>query len=377
MQKLESLHPESVILRWDEASLELSLLYLSIVLLTTSPPSSPEDDSSPSEFKSLYFCIKSWISLIEGFGVNTLEILQARILVTLFEVTHGFYPAAHISIGSVVRAADTLATYPAAKRSLSYYPSDKAEQEEDILTWCGITTLDRCVQAKTIYHKLIYHRYIAIESSSYAPLTRSYTHPTWTPIEPYLYPPHTVGQDRAAPLGLFSRLFESCSLLDKFQTTRYDPTSEHLFNIEHLLKIEEIIRLVKTANSLKTILYREILEGREIYSSALAICDIGLLLAFKDGCKMTPVDEITSKCLSVAVKFLDFLLSSIVNKVEPFALGTQPLDFDLLPPSIMFLVYKTAALVTERLWVDSEFERYLQILNEDMTPRILKAVEEG
>lgn len=124
--------------------MDLSLLCLSIILLTTTPPSSPENDSSPSEFKSLYFCIKSLVSLVEGLGVNSLEILQARILVTLFEVTHGFYPAAHISIGSIVRAADALVVYPAAENSLSHYSSDEGKRQDGILTWCGITTLDRC-----------------------------------------------------------------------------------------------------------------------------------------------------------------------------------------------------------------------------------------
>lgn len=120
----------------------------------------------------------------------------------------------------------------------------------------------------TTYHKLILCRYIAIEAGSYAPLTRSYTHPTYTPLVPYLYPSHTIGQDRAAPLYRLSRLFEAFSLLDKLQTTINEPTAEHLFNME------EVMQVVTTLNSLKTILVGEILEGREMYSGDLAICDM-------------------------------------------------------------------------------------------------------
>ena len=135
--------------RWDESPLDLSLLCLSIVLFTITPPSSPEDENNPSEFTSLYLCIKSWVSLIEGLGINSLEILQTRTLMTLFEVTHGFYPAAHISMGSLYRAADALAVHPAVESSLSNDPSDDAKREEGILTWRGITTLDRCAYYST------------------------------------------------------------------------------------------------------------------------------------------------------------------------------------------------------------------------------------
>lgn len=257
--------------RWDEASLDFSLLCLSIILLTTTPPSSPEDDSNPSEFKSLYFCFKSLISLVEGLGVNSLEILQARTLVTLFEVAHGFYPAAHISIGSIVRAADALVVHPSEENPLSHHSSDEAKREDGILTWCGITSLDRCPHFSTYsmiaYHKLTQYRYIAMEAGCYAPLTRSYNHPTYTPLVPYLYPSHTISQDRAAPLYRLSRLFEAFSLLDKLQTTINEPTAEHLFNME------EVMQIVTTLNSLKTILIGETLEG-EMYSGELAICDM-------------------------------------------------------------------------------------------------------
>lgn len=207
--------------------------------------------------------------MIEGLGVNSLELLQTRTLVTLFEVTHGFYPAAHISMGSVVRAADALVVHPATINLLSNYPSDKARQEESILTWCGITTLDRyALLSLDPPSHADYFRYIAIESGSYAPITRSYPHPTYTPLWPHLCPTNTAGQDRAAPLGRFSRLFEASSLLDKLQTALNNPTAENSFNIE------EVLLIITTVESLKAILLGEILDGREMYSSALGLCDM-------------------------------------------------------------------------------------------------------
>jgi hypothetical protein len=116
---------------------------LSIVLLTTTPPSSPEDDNDTSEFKLLYLYTKSSITSTEGFGINSFLIVQSRILVTLFEVAHGFYPTAYISIGATVRAADALEVHPGADASPSHSLDDGANQEERVLTWCGILILDR------------------------------------------------------------------------------------------------------------------------------------------------------------------------------------------------------------------------------------------
>ena len=97
-----------------------------------------------------------------------------------------------------------------------------------------------------------------------------------------------------------------------------------------------------------------------------------LLLAFENGSRVNPVDGVDSNCLSLAIKSLNFLISSITSKVETFALGAQSVEFDVLPPSIMFLVYKAAALVTQRLCLDgglNEGVRRLRILR-----RFLKAV---
>ena len=130
-------------LTWDEAPLDVALLCLSIILLTTTPPSAPEDENDPSEFKSLYLYTKSSMISTEGLGINSFLIVQSRILVTLFEVAHGYYPAAYISIGATVRAVDALEIHPGADAAPSHFLDDEAKREETVLTWCGILVLDR------------------------------------------------------------------------------------------------------------------------------------------------------------------------------------------------------------------------------------------
>jgi hypothetical protein len=130
-------------LTWDAASLDVALLCLSIILLANTPPSSPEDDNDPFELKSLYIFTKTSIASTEGLGINSFLIIQSRILVTLFEIAHGIYPAAYISIGATVRAADALEIHPSAVASSSQSLENGAKLEESVLIWCAIVILDR------------------------------------------------------------------------------------------------------------------------------------------------------------------------------------------------------------------------------------------
>lgn len=129
-------------LTWDEAPLDLALLCQSIILFTASTPSSPECGDDASEFKSLYLHSKSCITIAEGLGINSFLMIQSRILVTLFELAHGFHLSAYISIGATVRAADLLQIQPGINTSRPYSVDDVANQER-ALTWCGILIVDR------------------------------------------------------------------------------------------------------------------------------------------------------------------------------------------------------------------------------------------
>lgn len=73
-----------------------SLLNLALALICTVPP-----DDTRTE---LYFLLKSSISLVEAADINSLEVVQARLLVCVYEVGHGM-SAAYISIAATARAA--------------------------------------------------------------------------------------------------------------------------------------------------------------------------------------------------------------------------------------------------------------------------------
>lgn len=126
---------------WDDATVESCLLALSIVLLNTSKDHGSKVDTD-TNFMSLYLRTKSWVALLEGLGINCLEVVQSRLFITLFECAHGLYPAAYVSIGAAIRAAEAILVSRESHSANSGSQSVEEEKEERI-TWCGIVILDR------------------------------------------------------------------------------------------------------------------------------------------------------------------------------------------------------------------------------------------
>lgn len=96
----------------------------------------------------MYLSSKSWLALLEGAGLNSIDLVKSRLLITLFEVVHGLYPAAYLSIAATVRAADALSIYNSEDASLSRSLDviSKKQREEITELWFGIMILDRCVR---------------------------------------------------------------------------------------------------------------------------------------------------------------------------------------------------------------------------------------
>lgn len=66
--------------------------------------------------------------------------MKARLLITLFEVSHGFDIAAYLSISNTVRAADAFVVFRQQGASQTFVEQDLEEYK---IMWWGIAILDR------------------------------------------------------------------------------------------------------------------------------------------------------------------------------------------------------------------------------------------
>jgi hypothetical protein len=113
-------------------------LSLSLALITTVPPVKDTLET----FTSLYILVKSSIGIVEAANINSLEIVQARLLVSLFEFGHGM-PATFISIAATVRAAVAIGLNQTIKKPCTDVSTPCSKLEEGLRVWWGIVVLDR------------------------------------------------------------------------------------------------------------------------------------------------------------------------------------------------------------------------------------------
>lgn len=92
----------------------------------------------------LYRTVKQLYAEIEASGALSFQVLQASILIALYEMGHSVYPAAFLSVGLCARYATTLGinTNPA---SLHAKKLAWLEEEEHRRVWWSLAILDRFV----------------------------------------------------------------------------------------------------------------------------------------------------------------------------------------------------------------------------------------
>ncbi|KAL7911364.1 fungal-specific transcription factor domain-containing protein [Trichoderma velutinum] len=84
-----------------------------------------------------YLVAKSSIGFLEAAGFDTLDAIQSRLLLVLYEIGHGIYPAASVSIGSCARLARNVGL------GRDSWRSQDTDVEEKKRTWWAVHNLDR------------------------------------------------------------------------------------------------------------------------------------------------------------------------------------------------------------------------------------------
>lgn len=134
-----------------QARSDIVLLLLALKLITTFPPQTPRNPRT-----SLYYVAKHFYLEVEGSSIFSIPILQAGVLLSLYELGHAIYPAAFLSIGACARYAHALgindSKTPRTRRVLTL-----VEVEERRRVWWAIIILDRFVSSS--FHHIVVHLY--------------------------------------------------------------------------------------------------------------------------------------------------------------------------------------------------------------------------
>ncbi|KAH7327025.1 hypothetical protein BKA65DRAFT_509774 [Rhexocercosporidium sp. MPI-PUGE-AT-0058] len=122
-----------------EPCAEYSLLSLSMALIV----SLPLEQETRESFSSLYMLVKSSIAIVEAANIHSLEVVQSRLLVSLFEVGHAIEPAAFMSLGTTARAAVAIGLNQKLDSSGLVDSEKHLTAELGLRVWWGIVMVDR------------------------------------------------------------------------------------------------------------------------------------------------------------------------------------------------------------------------------------------
>jgi hypothetical protein len=89
--------------------------------------------------------VKSSIAISEAANLHSLEIVQSRLLVSLFEFGHAIDPAAFISLAATARAAVAIGLNKEINKPCSDNLPTCSKKEEGSRVWWGIVMLDRYI----------------------------------------------------------------------------------------------------------------------------------------------------------------------------------------------------------------------------------------
>lgn len=101
------------------------------------------DNPSAALQEPLYTSVKAFSASLEAAGIYTLMKLQADIHLTVYEMGHGIFPAAYLSMGRCVTFAIALGIHNDGSPQMLEAPRNWLAWEERRRTWWMLIVLDR------------------------------------------------------------------------------------------------------------------------------------------------------------------------------------------------------------------------------------------
>lgn len=93
----------------------------------------------------LYQDVKSFLSYVEAQNGFSIQMMQALLLVSLYELGHCIYPAVYLSIGHAARLGHAMGLHEKGAPQMLPRPNTWTEQEERRRVWWSVIVLDRFV----------------------------------------------------------------------------------------------------------------------------------------------------------------------------------------------------------------------------------------
>lgn len=244
---------------------DIALLFFSMKLATSEvsegiPPQTP-----------LYQDVKSFFTYTEAQNGLTIQLIQALLLISLYELGHSIYPASYMSIGHAARLGHAMGLHEKGAPQMLPRPNTWTEQEERRRVWWAVIILDRFIN--------IGHR-----SKPFATLDPSLDiHlPTddnaWDRGQMLVAAPLALSASQTIRAAPFARICQASHLLGKVVRHINDK------NLPVDWKFDEALQLHRTTRALAGVLPAEVEEDdaaqRPTLCTSMSICYSALLTLY-------------------------------------------------------------------------------------------------
>jgi hypothetical protein len=122
------------------------LPHITALLLTSMKlvSDAPAPGRHPSQSR-LYNMVKNELTVLENQGLMSTSLLQVALLAATYELGHGIYPAAYLSVGHCISVGHMMGLHDRrrAPQAVDIPMSSWSENEELTRLWCAIVILDR------------------------------------------------------------------------------------------------------------------------------------------------------------------------------------------------------------------------------------------
>ncbi|KAH0542646.1 hypothetical protein FGG08_002969 [Glutinoglossum americanum] len=325
-----------------EQNADFALLYLCMKLIIQHPPEPPATVQTP-----LYVIAKRLYFLVETSGVYSIPLLQAGVLISLYELGHAIYPAAYLSIGQCARLGHALGIHGKDVPQMLPKVGTWTELEERRRVWWAVVVLERFVNLGGKGHPLstedasrdtylpandsIWDSGVSVFSSG----STSSAHKL--PQEMVTNEPLLISSSASVQAGNFARLAQASHLLGCVIRHTNDLPTDIPFRLEEARQLDRTIRA----------LYK-LLPGKSADDSIgactpLAVCFSAIMTLYDPYTCQTPGQ--TPDELSHTVEAVQGLknISEEVARLSHDKLAAIEYGLDQTSPLILDCVYQAAA----------------------------------
>ncbi|KAI5456868.1 hypothetical protein BGZ63DRAFT_80730 [Mariannaea sp. PMI_226] len=299
---------------------DFAALCLCVYLVLQVPPQ--HENSMQS---SLYVTSKSIISLLEATSYHSLEVVQCRVLIAFYEIGHGIYPAAAISIGGCAKMVHFAGFY-----GNSILPSREDEMkliiEEKKRTLWALHNLDR---------------YLSLslgESSLTTPFAQE-ADPL--PIEESLWSEnitecpvmHVLNTPSDVCIGSFARECQMFHLVGRVLRNIYEPIADEDFQAEEAKQLET------TMSAFVPLLYQ---DGEDYGKYCISYAIYGSAIFTLYGCSTE--NDNKANIVVFHAKLAEETSLGITRYCRRLFGNEEEIDYGILSPVVPYTLYQAAVI---------------------------------